>query len=68
MANPSTPDRRHDAQNILRRVAQETVSSPALAPEEDDWAELWGRRIGRVLGWLLTAGLLLWLVFFVLRG
>ncbi len=65
-----TPERR-DADAILDRVARDsdslggsaaaraTVTPPS---EEGDWAELWGRRIGRGLGYLAAVGLALWLL------
>ncbi|MEM1364819.1 MAG: hypothetical protein AAGH82_03620 [Pseudomonadota bacterium] len=40
----------------------------ADAPDQDDWAEVWGRRIGRTLGLLFAAYLVWWLVTFLTRG
>lgn len=31
-------------------------------PERDDWTEIWGRRIGRGLGYVVAAGLIVYLV------
>ncbi len=36
--------------------------------EQNDWAEYWGTRIGRILGVVLVVGLIAWLVLFVVRG
>ena len=63
--------RRAEADAILARVAREgeSLGSSAAAragggaaPEDQDWAEIWGRRIGRSLGLLAAVGLALWLL------
>ncbi|MEN0086992.1 MAG: hypothetical protein AAF737_00985 [Pseudomonadota bacterium] len=40
----------------------------ADAPDQEDWAEVWGRRIGRTLGLLFAAYLVWWLLTFLTRG
>ena len=63
--------RRAEAEAILARVARDSESlggsaaaraGAGTAPEAQDWAELWGRRIGRSLGLAAAVGLALWLV------
>ncbi len=70
-----------ESRRIIARVGQETEASMASratrrardhlsaadAPE-DDWVELWGTRIGRVLGLVVFAGIVGWLLFFVIPG
>ncbi len=59
-----------ESRRILDRVSREAEASPVpvAAEDADDWAEVWGTRIGRVLGPLLLVGLAVWLVLFVIRG
>ncbi|MEO0637020.1 MAG: hypothetical protein AAFY73_10265 [Pseudomonadota bacterium] len=40
----------------------------ADAPDQDDWAEVWGRRIGRSFGIVFAAYLVWWLLTFLTRG
>ncbi len=64
---------------IIRRVGQETEASMAgraarrardhLAADDkadEEWAEVWGTRIGRIAGLVIFVGLVIWLVFFVI--
>ena len=80
----SDKDDELEAKRILDRVARESASSeltglsrgsarawPHVAAkddEADDWIELWGTRIGRVLGPLIMAGLLVYLLMQVFGG
>ena len=63
--------RRAEADAILARVARDSESlgssaaaraGTGAAPEAQDWAEVWGRRIGRSLGLVAAVGLALWLL------
>ena len=76
---PLNPRRFHgneqEARRILSRVAQEAdgsamaspVRNPGVAPG-DDWAEVWGTRIGRVLGPILLFLCAVWLLFHLSSG
>jgi len=82
MAGRQDSDR--ESRRILERVAQETdpagtsfvarttkgVRDHVGAADADrtDPIEVWGTRIGRTLGLLLTLGLMVWLVLYVIRG
>jgi hypothetical protein len=84
MAEKGESDRETESRRILDRVSREAESGGAsmaarlgkrarnhvAARDVDraDWAEYWGTRIGRVLGLVLIAGLIVWLVLFVIRG
>ena len=59
-----------ESRRILDRVSREAEASPVrvAAEGDDDWAEVWGKRIGRVLGPVLLVGLAVWLVLFAIRG
>ena len=75
-------DEHRDSGRILDRVAREADSSSfairaaqrardhvaASDVDRDDPVEVWGTRIGRVLGLVLMVGLLVWLVVFVTRS
>jgi hypothetical protein len=77
-------DRAAESRRILERISREAhagdaslVSRAAKRARDhvsatdadgDDWIEQWGTRIGRVLGLAICAGLLVWLVMFLLRG
>ena len=52
---------------VMRRIRRETGESIPAADESLDWAEIWGRRIARGLATTVMIGLLVALVFFVLR-
>jgi hypothetical protein len=54
-----------ESKRILDRLAKEADGGRSADPETD-WIELWGTRIGRSLGVVIFAGLVLWLVFVVL--
>ena len=78
------PDRDIESRRILDRIAREADSSaPPLvsrtakrtrdhltAADADpaDPIEYWGTRIGRVIGLVVTIGLIVWLVIFLVRG
>ncbi|PWJ85033.1 hypothetical protein C7441_104302 [Pseudaminobacter salicylatoxidans] len=55
------------AMSVVARVARKTRNH-VTAGDADDRIEQIGTRIGRVLGLLICAGLLLWLLIFLLRG
>jgi hypothetical protein len=58
-----------DASSFLRRSARRARNHMAAEDaDHDDWAELWGTRIGRVLGGVITVLLLCWLVSYLFRG
>ncbi len=50
----------------LARRARDHVTATDMDPE--DRIEYWGTRIGRALGLVLVAGLIVWLVVFVTQG
>lgn len=55
-----------ESRRILDRVGAETEarmppSGPSTGTDGDDWAEYWGKRIGRVLSGVLLCVLLIWL-------
>jgi hypothetical protein len=74
--------RQNESRRIIERVSQESdmaggsmvgnaaqrvrdhVSAADTDPE--DWAEYWGKRIGRTLGLIITIGLIGWLLLYVL--
>ncbi|WP_027053114.1 hypothetical protein [Mesorhizobium erdmanii] len=82
MAQRQDSDR--EARRILERVAQETDPAgtsfvarttkgmrdhvAATDADRTDPIEVWGTRIGRILGLLLALGLMVWLVLFLTRG
>jgi hypothetical protein len=82
MAERQDSDR--ESRRILERVARETdpagnsfvarstkgVRDHIIAADADraDLIEVWGTRVGRTLGMLLTLGLMAWLVLYVIRG
>ena len=77
-------DSERESRRILERIARETdpagnsfvarstkgMRDHVTAADADraDPIELWGTRIGRTLGLLLTLGLMVWLVLYVIRG
>lgn len=83
MAGKET-DRDIESRRILDRIAREAdTSAPPLvsstarrardhlaAADADpaDQIEYWGTRIGRAIGLVVTIGLIVWLVIFVVRG
>jgi len=82
MAERQDSDR--ESRRILERVAHETDPSgtsfvarttkgmrdhvAAADADRADPIEIWGTRIGRILGLLLALGLMVWLVLFLIRG
>ena len=82
MAGRQDSDR--ESRRILERIARETdpagtsvvarttkgVRDHISAADADraDPIEVWGTRIGRILGLLLALGLMVWLVLFLIRG
>ncbi|TPN14982.1 hypothetical protein FKO01_40050 [Mesorhizobium sp. B2-3-3] len=77
-------DSDNESRRILERVGRETdpagtslvartakgVRDHVAASDADraDPIEVWGTRIGRILGLLLALGLMVWLVLFLTRG
>lgn len=77
-------ERNAESRRILDRVAREAGSDTAsmldssarragdhIAAQDadhDDRIELWGTRIGRLLGLVITLGLFVWLISYLLRG
>lgn len=66
-----------ESRRIIGRVGAETEASMAKRAQnhmagkdadKDDWAELWGTRIGRWLGLALLVYLIYWLIRFVVEG
>ena len=77
-------DSEKESRRILERVARETDPSgtsfvartakgmrdhvAAVDADRTDPIEVWGTRIGRILGLLLALGMMVWLVLFLTRG
>lgn len=75
-------ERQAESRQILDRVAREADSSGLLGSaarrtgahltaqdaDQDDRIELWGTRIGRMLGLVITLGLFVWLILYLLGG
>jgi hypothetical protein len=77
-------DRDIESRRILDRMAREADSSAmplasrtakrtrdhltAADADPTDRIEYWGTRIGRAIGLVVTIGLIVWLVIFVVRG
>lgn len=60
------PERDRDAQDIIRRINTESESYLRPRdlngpPDPDDWAEVWGRRIGRTLSAVIVVAMVIWL-------
>ncbi|MBA3448686.1 MAG: hypothetical protein H0T56_13995 [Pseudaminobacter sp.] len=84
MAAGGDDDRDAESRRILDRVAREAESGgsslvsravrrardhvSAADADRDDTIEYWGTRVGRVLGLVLTIGIIVWLVAFVTSG
>jgi len=65
----------HDSQgglagtSVMARVVERSRSHLAAGDaDQDDRIELWGTRIGRVLGLAFAAGLAVWLILYLSRG
>ncbi|BCH21821.1 hypothetical protein MesoLjLc_14400 [Mesorhizobium sp. L-8-10] len=62
-------EREADASGLLGGAARRTGARLAAQDaDQEDRIELWGTRIGRVLGLVITLGLFVWLVLYLLRG
>ena len=77
-------ERQDESRRIIDRVAREANSSAfsllgrsgrragnhfaATDADQGDRIEVWGSRIGRVLGLLLTIALFAWLALYLMRG
>lgn len=62
----------NESRRILERVGAETearMPSPrgGESGEESDWAEVWGKRIGRVLSFVLLGIAVVWLYDFIVE-
>lgn len=84
MASPRNSDGEKESRRILDRVARESEAGGgafvrckagemrdhlgAADVDRSDRIEHIGTRIGRILGFVLTIGLILWLVNFLVRG
>lgn len=64
----------NESKRIIRRVGQESEATMATRirrhmsgadADPDDWVEIWGTRIGRVLSVVLAAMLVWWLIDFI---
>jgi len=66
--SPKLSPREREARALLRRVRQEDGPQVRAAGEELDWAERWGRLIGRLLSWAITAAIVVWLALYVFGG
>jgi hypothetical protein len=74
------PDRSAEAQRILAQVERDTgmAASSALGrarshmagadADPEDWAELWGTRVGRLLSLAAFVALSIWLYRFLAHG
>jgi hypothetical protein len=84
MAGTSDGDRSAESRRILDRVAREADSSgfaivgrtadrarghlSAADADQRVWAELWGTRIGRTIGAVVTVALVAWALSLLFRG
>lgn len=58
----------NESRRILERIGAETEARmPSPGGEEKDWAELWGKRIGRVLSFVLLGIAIVWLYDFIVE-
>lgn len=64
----------NESKRIIRRVGQESEATMATRvrrhmagadADPDDWVEVWGTRIGRVLSVILSIVLVWWLIDFI---
>lgn len=71
MADRNLADRNRDeleSRRILDRVGAETearMKPRDKSAGDDDWAEFWGRRIGRVLSFVLFFVAVIWIYQFL---
>jgi hypothetical protein len=76
-------DRTKESRRIIGRVGREAGAGGLFSGlptgdrsdrdaagirQDDDPIEIWGTRIGRTLGFVLTVGLILWFASYLLRG
>lgn len=55
--------------SVMARVVERSRSHLAAGDaDQDDAIEVWGTRIGRVLGLAFVAGLAVWLILYLSRG
>ena len=80
MTKKQIDPRERESQRILERVSMEESSGTMLGrtaqrirdhvaasdADRNDWAEYWGRRIGRTLGLIITVVLIAWLFLYLL--
>ena len=79
---PDEKDTNEESRRILDRIARESDGGSLMArttqrahdhltaadADRSDWIEHLGTRIGRILGLVITIGLVVWLVAFLIRG
>lgn len=82
MAATSNGDRSAESRRILDRIARETDPAgfadravlrarghlEARDADHGDWAELWGTRIGRTVGALITVAVIGWALSLLVAG
>jgi hypothetical protein len=81
MSKQDDGQRTTESRRILDRISREADNGPvarasarlrdhvtAKDGDADDGIDRWGTRIGRALGLILTAALVIWLVAFLIRG
>ena len=79
---PDEKDTNEESRRILDRIARESDGGSLMArttqrardhltaadADRSDWIEHLGTRIGRILGLVITIGLVVWLMAFLIRG
>lgn len=82
MAREQDEERNAESRRILDRVSREVDGGSLLMratsglrrhvtakdAEAEDAIDYWGTRIGRILGLVVVAACLLWLILFLMRG
>ena len=81
MAGPNDEDRQAESRRIIDRVAREGQSGllgrsaaraqghfSAADADQNDRIEVWGTRIGRVVGILVIAAFCVWLIVYLTSG
>jgi hypothetical protein len=83
MAATKDGDRDAESRRILDRIAREQHSGLGLLgsgaerarghlsaddADQSDWIEVWGTRIGRMIGMLVVAAFLVWVVIYLSSG